>query len=295
MHKFDWIPKIFVMLSFLNILRFSDLQADVPENTVLKMEYLISLTTFGNDTVFRYFSYYPNGSLRSIKDSTGSDWRVIYSAEYDSSGKIIKLSEYRPDFLYSVDYVWEKDNRIKYTKQKNGVNGKDSGTIKYYGALRAVDLPENNPLAPENFILVRADSTQYLDSDGNIITTWYWDYDSSDRCIRWGSSTLEETIPWVEEYTYGAFNDLPARYPALSGDIVVFIHDNVAVRHKYGSRLSKQYHKDKVYSGNHFLLNGRKVGTEGAGVLKKISTSMIATVNDKNDEKLQVILPGNKK
>lgn len=279
MRKFYRTPKIFAIWIFLNITRFSDLYADVPENTVLKMEYLISLTTSGNDTVFRHFSYYPNGSLRSVNDSSGSDWRVTYSAEYDSAGKIRRLSEYRPELLYSVDYTWETDNRIKYIKQKNGVNGKDSGTIKFNGALQAVDLPENNPLAPENFLIVRADSTQYLDNNGNIITTWYWDYDSLGRCIRWRSSTPEKKNQWVEEYTYGMMGGFPAKYPALEGDIVVYIYDEVAVRNRYDTRpTGKQHHKDRAFLGDRFLLNGRKIGVDRGEAVKKVSTSLIVIV-----------------
>lgn len=303
MQKLKLVQKCLLLLLMHCLL--SDLFALSPENKVLRMQYLILHIVYdpkvdgpeaGRDTVFRFFSYYPDGALRAIKDSSVSDWRVTYSAEYDSTGKIRRLSEYGSELLYSVDYFWEKDNRIKYVKQQNGANRKDSGTIKYYGELRAVDLPENNPLAPENFLIVRADSTQYLGSDGKIITTWYWDYDSLGRCIKWRSRTPDSAIQWVEEYTYGYLRGLPARYPALEGETVVYVYNEVAARKMYDARpTGRQHHKDKVFLGNLFLLNGRKIGADRGDAVKKVGASLMVIVNEKSDEKLQMILSGNKK
>lgn len=273
---FTRILKFIIPVFLLIISIFPHSHASNPKDTVIEMQLLIALTTDGQDTVFRKFSYYPNGFLNTVEDSPRTESRLAYFAEYDSTGKIRKLSEYRSSLLYSVEYKWKSDNRISYTKHKNGAPDKDSGEILFFGRLRAVDLPENNPLAPENFLIVRADSTRYLDGSGNIITNWYWEYDSLGRNIRWKSSTLDKTIPWVEEYTYGDLNGFPARFPALAGDIVVYIfYKPELTRYEYYSPLKSESCRQNAISDCQYLLNGRKITGETIRKVKRIKNNVI--------------------
>ncbi len=270
---------------------YSDSHAE--NDTVLRQQLLIALTTFGEDTVFRNFIYDRNGLLHTIVDSAIRDYRVTYHAEFDSTGKIRTLKEFKSELIYSVDYIWESGNRIKYTKQYNSSPEIQTGTIIYYGRLRSVDLPENNPLATENSILVRADSTQYLDAEGKIITTWYWEYDSLDRCIGWKSCSDGSKIQWVEEYTYGYLRGLPARYPALEGEIVVFIYDIKTGLPDRGniSSMNKVFRKSALSSAQ-FMLNGRKVHSVTAYPEMEQKSSLIVVTQ--KDGKARIILPKGK-
>lgn len=282
------------LLAFIVMLsNYSGLHAE--SDTVIKLELLIALTTFGHDTVFRQFNYNRNGFLNTVEDSPRTDYRVTYHAEYDSVGRIRKLSEFRSELLYSIDYSWESGNRIKFTKQNAGSPEKEEGAIQYYGRLRGVDLPENNPLAPENFLIVKADSTQYLDAAGKVITTWYWDYDPLDRNIRWNSSTLDNTVPWVEEYTYGEMNGFPARYPALAGDIIVFIYDKRTGLSGYEkiSSGNKTYRKEMLSNGR-FMLNGRKVSLKTGYPERGQKSPFMVIIDAQKDGKARMVLPKGK-
>lgn len=282
-----------LLLAFFAVLSIhSDLSAG--NDTVIKQQLLVALTIYGADTVFRDFNYYSNGHLHTIIDTPRTDTRATYHAEFDSTGKIRTLREFRSELINFVDYTWESDNQIKFTKKFVSSPEEQTGRIIYFGRLRSVDLPENNPLAPENFILVRADSTQYLDDEGKIITTWYWDYDSLDRCIRWRSSTIGGLL-FVDEYTYGYYRGFPARYPALESDIVVF--------YAYDKRTGL-FHSENLFSGNkvfkkwalssdQFMLNGRKVRsvTTFPEIEKKSSLILIK----QKDGKARIILPKSKR
>lgn len=288
------------MIPFIGLPFTSLIKADSARDTVLIKQIRASPTIYGIDTIYRMYNYSVNGTLHSIVDTPRTIFHPAFYAEYDTLGKIQKIREYRDTLINSVEYFWEPENRIRFEKQWNGEQKKESGTIVYYGKLRAVDLPENNSFAPENYLLVKADSTQYLDESGGIITTWVWFYDSLGNNTKWQSRAPgDNELNWVEEYTYRYYDNgmIDRRSPALAGDIIINIYGQSKMNIRPGQRPFKR--KDDISNGSrikkgNYLLNGRKAGKIDNENRRKLPLMIFVRIDSKQNGKSFSLLSGKK-
>lgn len=285
---------------FIGLPFISTIEADSAKDTVLIMQIRVSPTIYGIDTIYRMYNYSDNGTLHSIVDTPITIFHPSFFAEYDALGKIKRIREYRDTLIYSVEYFWEPGNRIRFEKQWNGEQKRESGIIAYYGKLRTVDLPENNSFAPENYLLVKADSTQYLDESGNLVTTWVWFYDSLGNNIKWQSRVPgDNELNWVDEYTYRYYGNglIDRRSPALDGDMIINVYGHSTMVHQHVLMIFKE--KNGIFNGlgirnGNYLINGRKTGKEHCENWNKLPLMMFVQIDSKHKSKFISLSPGKK-
>lgn len=286
MNMVHLIKTICITIMLIELPFTSLIEADSLNDTVLIMQLRVSLNTTGIDTIFRMYNYSANGTLHSIVDTPRTIKHPAFFAEYDTLGNIKMVREYRDTLIYTVEYFWEPGNRIRFEKQWNSGQKRESGTIVYYGRLRAVDLPENNSFAPENYLVVRADSTQYLDETGKLVTTWVWFYDSIGNNIKWQSRAPgSNKLNWVEEYTYRYYGNglIDKRSPALDGDMVINVYGYPAMVdfHRQMHRRSNTVFNKPGLKSSNYLLNGRKTCRIDCDNRKKSPLLLFIQINSK--------------
>lgn len=283
---------IFVVTIMLIALPFSSVIAAAnTKDAVLIMQLMVSPTVFGIDTIYRMYSYAVNGILHSIVDTPRTIYHPTYSAEYDTIGNIKKLIEYRDTLVNSTEFFWEDGNRIRFDKQWNNAQKKESGTIVYYGNLRSVDLPENNSFAQENYLLVRADSTQYIDNTSTITTTWVWTYDSLDNIIKWQSRVSGQTeLQWVEEYSYRYYANglVDRRSPALAGNMLInfYGHLTIAGHNRQLDKINNSNLITSVIKNKSYLVNGRMAFVISSHNKLNTSVILLKTASNPNSKHL---------
>jgi len=290
-----FIASMFIVLTVTSVSRAAN-----AEDAVLIMQLRVSPTVYGIDTIYRLYNYSVNGTLHSIVDTPRTIFHPAYTAEYDTLRKIKRLQEYRDTLINLTTFFWEGANKIRFEKQWISGQMSENGTIVYYGKLRSADLPENNSFAPENYLLVRADSTQYLDESGKIVTTWVWFYDSLDNTIKWQRRDPgEKELKWVEEYTYRYYTNglIDRRSPALAGDMIINVYGCPTMIHQ-------QRHTIKVNNNivnlpglknTAYLVNGRNAGEIDNKNKLNMTALLLLQINSKQNSKSLLSLPGKNK
>lgn len=136
------------------------------------------------------------------------------------------------------------------------------GTIIYYGKLKAVVLPND----PGGWLIVMADSTQYLDEADKIVSTWIWTYDLRGDVIKWESRDADANkLAYVAEYTYNYYDNglIKWRSPSLDGiPIVYYFYEKPAKIQFYQKQTANKnvFTSQNPLSAGYYLVNGQKLG-----------------------------------
>lgn len=243
-------------------------------NVYLDKEYLTSATITGNYTMLRSYYYNSNGFLSTIIDSPRVNNVSIptYETYCDSIGRISKVIAYHTSSgnvpNVTTNYQWLTDHQVAFVSRNSDDVLIDTGIIQANGKIRIVRLPqiESQPsIMEQQLIVIVSDSTEIY-TGGNLINTYYWQFDSNGTDTVWNYRKPGGKKEWVEGYTnvYDQDGILSRRFPALESPSSYYFYSSepsvfVLVKKTDGRyRFTGSANASPLYR-KAILLNGRLV------------------------------------